>query len=128
MLCWYAFQKWGSQSIAMKYFKRESIFMRADSVHGSMERKMKKCPEICTFQDFVVFGDKPGLRSSQLECNIMIFMNFRAIIVAEKPEKLRNFISTQYLCQNFEKVHLQCGKQGFEGDYQEVNFLKPKYR
>ena len=32
--------------------------MCADSIHGSIEIKMKKCPEIFTFQDFVDDCDK----------------------------------------------------------------------
>ena len=42
----------------MKYFERGHTFMPADSVHGSIAIKMQKCPEICTFQDFVDVCDK----------------------------------------------------------------------
>ena len=33
----------------MEYFERRHMFMRADSVHDSIGRKMKKCPDLCTF-------------------------------------------------------------------------------
>ena len=53
VLCRCVNQNWSPQSITTKYFERGHTFMCADNDHGSIGRKMKKCPKICTFQDFI---------------------------------------------------------------------------
>ena len=45
---------WQPDEVVIKYLQKGHTFMKADSVHGVIWRKMKKCEEnIFTFDDFV---------------------------------------------------------------------------
>ena len=113
----------------MKYFKRRHTFMRADSVHDSIAIKMKKCPKICTFQDFVNVCDKSG---AKIKLIVMQCYNFNEFENSHRSRKSRK-ITLPHLdsisAAQFRKNSCAMWfKQGFEEDYQEVDFLKPKFR
>ena len=70
----------------MKYFERGHTFMRADSVHGSIGRKMK-CLEICTFQDFVDLCDKSGAKIKPIT---MQYHDFYEFVDGHRNRKSKN--------------------------------------
>ena len=57
-LVWHTNQEWGPQKVTIRYLERGHTFMRADSVHGCIGSKMKKCQKIHTFDDFVELCEK----------------------------------------------------------------------
>ena len=91
----------------MKYFERRHRFIRANSVHSSIDRKMKKCPEICTLQDFVDVCDKSGAKTKPMVMQHYDFYEFENDHRNKKSGKLHHLISTQYPRQNSEKVSAQ---------------------
>ena len=44
---------WGPDVVTIKYLEKGHTYMKADSVHGRIGKKMKKCDNIFTFDDFV---------------------------------------------------------------------------
>ena len=42
VLVWCVNHEWGPKQVTMKYLEKGRSFMRADSVHGSISRKMRK--------------------------------------------------------------------------------------
>lgn len=129
VLCWCVNQNWGPQSIIMKYFERGHTFMRADSVHGSIGRKMKKCPEICTFPDFVDLCDKSGAKIKPITMQYHDFYEFEDGHRNRQSKNITLPLLASISVAEFRKgSRTMFFKQGFEGDYQEVDFLKPKFR
>ena len=89
VLCWFVIQNWGPQSITTKYFERGTYtFIRADSVHHIIGRKMKQCPEICIFQDFVDVFDKSGAKVKPTVERCNDFYEFEDGYCNSKPRKI----------------------------------------
>ena len=53
VLVWCVNQEWGPKQVTMKYLEKGHSFVRADSVHGSISRKMRKNKMIYDFENFV---------------------------------------------------------------------------
>ena len=59
----------------------------------------------------------------------MIFINSRMVIAAENPGKLRYFYLDSISAAKFQNCSSAMRfKQGVGGDYQKIDFLKPKFR
>ena len=58
LLCWCVNQPWGPLTIVVKYLERGHTYMRADSVHGSIGRRLNRCSEVRNFDEFVEISDK----------------------------------------------------------------------
>jgi len=52
--------------------------MKADSIHGSIGKKMRKKPEIITFQDFVDLCNEAG---TNIKAVVMEIGDFRDLLV-----------------------------------------------
>ena len=65
-LAWCVNEEWGPEVIQLKFLERGHTTMRADSVHGCIGKRMKKCEEIITFDDFVQLCSQAGKNSSGL--------------------------------------------------------------
>jgi hypothetical protein len=52
-LCVCVNAEWGPREVTIKYLERGHTFLKADSVHGLIGKRMKKESEILTFDDFV---------------------------------------------------------------------------
>ena len=89
--------------------------MRADSVHGSIAIKMKKCPEICTFQNFVDVCDIFGAKIKPIVMPYHNFYKFEDNHCSRKPRKITlrhlDSISTAEFRKNLRTIWF---KQGFE--------------
>ncbi|MES9882743.1 MAG: hypothetical protein ABW185_17895 [Sedimenticola sp.] len=122
-------QEWGPRKITMKFFERGHTFMRADNIHGTIGNKMKKMPEICTFQDFVDLCDRAG---KNIKPVVMHPADFYLLQDGHRTRQSKNvdlpLISS--LCQ----VEFRKGRRTLfyktkhvDEDFIEVEFLKPKF-
>ena len=57
-LCWCVNQPWGPKTVTLKYLKRGHTTMRADSIHGSIGRRLRSIPKVRNFDEFVEINDK----------------------------------------------------------------------
>ena len=113
----------------MTYFESGHTFVRADSAHGSIGKKMKKCPEICTFQNFVDVCDKPGAKIKPIVMQYYDFYEFECRHCSRKTRKITLPHLDSISAAEFRKrSRAMWFKHGFEGDYLEVHFLKPRFR
>ena len=69
---------WGPKSVTIKYLESGHTFMRADSVHGVIGKRMKATPEIITFDDLVNLISASSARIKTLEMKIDDFYAFKA--------------------------------------------------
>ena len=127
-LCWCVNQVWGPQVVTMKYFERGHTFMRADSVHGSIGKKMKKCPEVCTFPDFVDVCEKAG---SKIKPIIMHYHDFHEFEDGHRNRKSKNVtlphLDSLSVVEFRKDSRAMWFKKSFEEEYNQVEFLKPKF-
>lgn len=128
-LVWCVNADWGPSSITMKYFERGHSFMRADSVHGNIGKKMNKCPEICTFDDFVEICDKARATICPI---VMQYNEFYMFLDGHRARQSKK-VQVPKL-QGLSVVEFRKGSRSmfyqseFEGEVKEVDFLKPKFK
>lgn len=121
--------EWGPHEVCIKFLERGHTFMKADSVHGLIGRKMKKAAEILTFDDFVDLCDKAGKNIHPITLNEHDFYNFVAMQRARKTKNV-----TLPLLSNICQVCFKKGskklfyKRNFdEESYSEADFLRPSF-
>ena len=111
---------WGPDVVTIKYLEKGHTYMKADSVHGSIGKKMKKCDNIFTFDDFVQLCNHAST----------VLMNFTS---EQRCRKSKNKPDLPLLSR-ISEVKFTKGKSSleykvdFDDDvYTEVHFLKPKF-
>ena len=50
--------KWGPETITMKYLEKDHTFMPADAIHGNIGKLIRKTSTVATFDDFVQLCEK----------------------------------------------------------------------
>ena len=119
---------WGPESITIKYLESGHTFMRADSVHGVIGKKMKATPEIVTFEDLVQLISQASARIKVLEMNISDFYAFKA----ENRARSSKFVKMPKLSEAVEvkfvrESRLMYMKRAHEHtEYEGIDFLRPK--
>ena len=68
--------EWEPQNITLKYLERGHTFMKADSIHGNIGKKMKKEPEVLTMPDFVDLCNKSSRKIKATETKVNDFYKF----------------------------------------------------
>ena len=53
-------QEWGVREVSVKYLEKGHTYTKADSVHGSIGKKLKKQADVLTFPHFVDLVDSAG--------------------------------------------------------------------
>jgi len=119
---------WGPNQITIKYLEKGHTFLKADSVHGSIGKKMRKKPEIITFQDFIDLCDEAG---SNIKPVVMQVEDFRDFIGQHRTRKTKS--CTLPLLSDVSVAGFRKGarslffKTNFDDEFQSVDFLKPKF-
>ena len=89
---------------------------------------MNKCPEICTFQDFVDLSEKS---TAKIKSIIMQYHDFYEFEDGHRNRKFKNValprLDSISVVEFRKDSRAMWIKHAFEGDYQEVNFLKTKF-
>ena len=90
---------------------------------------MKKCPKICTFQDFVDLCDKPGTKIKPIIMQYHDFYEFKDSHCNRKSKNVALPLLDSISVVEFRKgSRAMWIKHAFGENYQEVNFLKTKFR
>jgi len=97
--------------------------MKADSIHGSIGKKMRKKPEIVTFQDFIDLCNNAG---SNIKAVVMEIGDFREFIGQQRTRKTKN-ATLPLLCHicvaSFRKGSRSLFfKTNFDAEFQSVCF------
>lgn len=102
--------------------------MRADNVHGTIGKKMRKAPEIPTFQDFVDLCDKTSKHTKPVVMHQNDFYLFQDGHRTRQTKKVVLPILGSIVEVQFRKgSRLLFYKQSFDDSYTEVEFLKPTF-
>ena len=126
-LCWCVNQPWGPQSMTIKYLERGHTFMRADCVHGSIGKRMKKTPEINNFEDFVDICDKSSSLIKPVVLHHTEFYKFPEIHRARTSKKVKLPKLCDISVAKFVKGSKELSyKREFDGEEESVAFLKLK--
>ena len=88
-IAWCTNQEWGPQKVTVKYLERGHTFMRADSVHGNIGSKMRKCQEICTFDEFVELCGKAGQKVKPV---VMHHDDFYAFVAGQRSRQSKKVV------------------------------------
>ena len=103
--------------------------MRADSIHGNIGSAMRKRPNIYTFDDFVDVCDGSTKKIKPVTLGVHDFYEFEDGHRARTSKTV-----TLPLLNKVKVVKFQSGsrsmwfKNNFNGQFEEVNFLKPKFK
>ena len=121
---------WGPDVVTIKYLEKGHTYMKADSVHGSIGKKMKKCDNIFTFDDFVQLCNHASKHTSTVLVNFTDFYHFTS---EQRCRKSKNKPDLPLLSR-ISEVKFTKGKSSLEykvdfddNVYTEVHFLKPKF-
>ena len=91
--------------------------------------KMKKCPEICAFQDLVDLCEKSRAKVKPIIMQYHDFYEFEKCHCNRKSNDVAPPRLNSISVVKFRKGSCAMWiKHAFEGDYQKVNFLKTKFR
>ena len=128
-LCWCVNQPWGPSSVTIKYLERGHTYMRADSIHGSIGKRMKKCPEICNFPEFVDVCDKAAAKIKPIAMHHTDFYQFTDETRSRNTKKVTMPKLASICVAKFVKgSRLLQYQESFDGGFTAVDFLKPKCR
>ena len=111
----------GTQCITLKYLEKGHTFMQADSVHGSIGKKMNSHESIYDFKDFVEV-----IKSSRkaMEC---LTLDHKSMYQFEnESKKMKGFLLSEVRVASFRRgsVCLYCKKSHDQVEFKEVNFLR----
>ena len=103
--------------------------MKADSVHGVLGGKLKKTPNVYTFDDFVELCAKSGKNFKPVVMHFDDFYQFADGHRARQSKKVNIPTLSQIAMVTFRKGSRSLWyKSEFEGDETtEVDFLRPKF-
>lgn len=119
---------WGPSCVRIKYLERGHTFMRADSVHGLIGKRMSKSPEVYNFDDFVSLCGKAGKSIEPVVLHYSDFYSFAA------KNRTRNCKTVKLpLLSAISEVEFRKGsrnlfyKKEFSDEFTSADFLSPKF-
>jgi len=121
--------EWGPDSVTIKYLEKGHTFMKADSVHGAIGRKLKQTAEVHTYDDFVALCQEAGKNIKPVCMAVGDFYKFQG---AQRQRKVKG--ATLPLLAEICEVRFSKGsrrmkyKTAFDGDERESDFLKPSFK
>lgn len=121
--------EWGPNTVTIKYLEKGHTFMGADHVHGLIGKRMRRSPEIVTFDDLTELIDKSGRNIKPVVMNVDDFYFF----TPENRQRKSKKHGTLPLLADIVEVKFEQGsskmfiKESFDSDYSEIDFLKPKF-
>ena len=119
---------WGPQEVTLKYLEKGHTYMKADSIHGSIGKKMKTEKQIVNFQDFVDICSHAGKHILPVVMKVTDFRDFVGQQRTRKTKKCTLPLLADICVANFKKGSRALNfKTDFDRQYQSVDFLKPKF-
>ena len=121
---------WGPNQVNIKYLEKGHTYMRADSVHGTIAKKMRSQSEIVNFPDFVALVDSASKTTKPIVLNTNDFYKFTAENRVRQSKTAHPLPLLSSLCMaTFRKgSRLLHYKTSFDSDEKQVDFLKPKFK
>ena len=119
---------WGPQQVIMKYLQKSHTYMKADSIHGSIGKKMKQAENIFTFDDFVELCQKSSKTITPILMEYIDFYDFSGEQRAPSGKKTKMPLLGKVCEVKFSKGRrTMMYKEDFDDEYTEVDFLKAKF-
>ena len=121
---------WGPRQVNIKYLEKGHTYMRADSVHGTIAKKMRSQSEVVNFLDFVALVDSASKTTKPIALNTHDFYEFTAENRVRQTKTSHQLPLLSSLCMvTFRKgSRLLYYKTAFDDDEKQVDFLKPKFK
>jgi hypothetical protein len=85
-LCTCVNAEWGPEEITIKYLERGHTYLKADSIHAAIGKKMKKQSDIFTFPDFV---DLCGAASKTIKPVVLEMDDFPLFTAEQRTRKTK---------------------------------------
>jgi len=127
-MCLCVNQEWGPNEVTIKYLEKGHTYMKADSIHGSIGKKLKKQAEILTFPDFVDLVDSSSKFLKPVVLGTADFYEFSAENRTRKTKNVTLPLLTNICSVTFKKdSRLMFFKTDFSQEDTAVDFLKPKF-
>ena len=120
---------WGPEEITMKYLEPGHTFMKADTVHGVIGKRMKRTPEIVTFKELTSLVSSSSSRISMIEMNVDDFYKYLPGNRARNTKNVRLPKLSDIVEVKFAKDSRLMYYKGSheENEYTGVDFLKVKF-
>lgn len=119
---------WGPEQVIIKYLQKGHTYMRADSIHGSIGKKMKQAENIYTFDDFVALCERSSKTITPVLMNFTDFYEFSGEQRARSGKKIKMPLLANVCEVKFSKGRrTMLYKEDFDAPYTEVDFLKSKF-
>jgi hypothetical protein len=121
--------EWGPNEVTIKYLEKGHTFLKADSIHANIGKKMRKQSEVVNFQDFVdlCFAARKTIKPVVLQVND--FYNFKP---SQRTRKTKNGPTLPILSSICAVLFKKSSpnmfyKTDFSGEFVEVNFTKSTF-
>ena len=122
--------EWGPDEITVKYFEPGHSFMKADTVHGLIGKKLKRTPEVITFKDLtnLVSNSSSRIELVEMQCD-----DFYKFVQGNRTRNTQN-IKMPRLCELVEVKFVRGSKLLFykqrhtSEEYTGVEFLRVKFQ
>ena len=119
---------WGPQQVVIKYLQKGHTYMKADSIHGSIGKKMKQAENIFTFADFVELCQKSSRTITPILMECMDFHDFSGEQRTRNGKKTKMPLLGKVCEVKFSKGRrTMMYKEDFDCEYTEVDFLKTRF-
>ena len=127
-LAWCVNQEWGPRTVEMRYLERGHTFMRADSIHGSIAKKMKKSPNIYDFEGFVDICDSAAQSTKPVAMKHDDFYLFESNQRSRQSKHVKLPHLNDMCAVKFEKGsrNLQFKSDFSQQEWTDLDFLRPK--
>jgi len=119
--------EWGPDEVVIKYLQKGHTFMKADSVHGSIGRRMKKRENIFTFDDFVELCNSASKRIMSIVMSCEDFYGFSGE-QRTRGKKVQMPLLASICEVKFTKGKRSISFKDFDDNYTEVDFLRPRFK
>lgn len=128
-LCLCVNSDWGPSEVTMKYLEKGHTYMKADSVHACIGKKLKKQSEVFTFPDFVSLVDCASKSVKSVVLEISDFYEFKPENRIRKSKHTTLPLLSTVCTAKFRKgSRFLFYKTDYEDEeYSEVDFLKPRF-
>ena len=119
----------GPESISIRYLETGHTTMRADSIHGSIGRKLKKESTIVSFDDLSQLCDQAAHNIEVVNLVHSDFYEFKNYARANTKKIIKPLLKeVKEVKFTKGKFSLECKEGSFESNFREVAFIAPKFK
>ena len=122
---------WGPDRIKLRYLEKGHTFMKADSVHGQIGKKLKKTGEVITFDELCDLVEKSGSNIKVVTMASTDFKRCASGVRARRTSSETTLPKINGICEAvFTKGSrkMQYREGSCTSEPKEVDFLSPKFK